>query len=260
MKGVLYYFSGTGNTKWIADRFKESFKSYNINIDLVSIESIEQVNIKPYNFIIIGFPVHAEVAPKIVDDFLNKLPKEDNRARIIVYSTQGAKSAAAVSIISKKLEQKGYKVTIQSHIRMINNYYFAIGTQPTKDQELRILEDAVKKVRNLTRCFIENKHLKECNSLLRRTIGRFLANIYKSIMPKLSKNISSTKECSKCGLCLRNCPNGNITFENGHAIFHSKCMLCLRCIYICPNNAIRYKGKKINQIQKERVKNLNLNK
>lgn len=260
MKGVLYYFSGTGNTKWVADRFKESFKLYDINIDLVNIESAEEISIKPYNFFIIGSPVHAEAAPKIVDDFLGRLPKEESRLRAIVYSTQGAKSAAAASIVSKKLEQKGYNVIIQSNIAMPNNYYFGVGRLPTENMQKKMLEEAVEKVEILTKNFIENKHIKECNSLFRRVIGKVSEKAYRSMLPKLSKNITSTKECSKCGLCLRNCPKGNITFENGHAIFHSNCILCLRCIHICPINAITYKGKKINQIQKERAKSLNLNK
>lgn len=258
MKGVLYYFSGTGNTKWIADKFKDSFKLYDIDLHLLNIESIEKVNIKSYTFIIIGSPVHAEVPPKIVDDFLNKLPKVENRIRTIVYSTQGAKSAAAASIMSKKLEKKGYNIVIQSNIRMPNNYYFYIGKKRIESEQKEMLESAKEKVKILTENFIDNKHMREYNSSLRIFLGKISGKAFKNMMPKLSKNITSTKECMKCGLCLRNCPKSNITFENGHAIFHSKCILCLRCIYICPINAIRYKGKKIDQIQKGIIKSLDL--
>ena len=259
MKGVLYYFSGTGNTKWIADKFRDSFKLYDIDLHLVNIESVEQVNIKSYVFIIIGSPVYAEVPPKIVDDFLDKLPKTENRIRTIVYSTQGAKSAAAVSIMSRKLEQKGYNIVIQSNIRMSNNYYFSVGKLRTENEQEEILESAKEKVNVLTKYFINNKQMREQSSLFRIFVGKVSGRTFKNRIPKLSRNITSTKECVKCGLCLRNCPKGNITFENSHAIFHSKCILCLRCIYICPINAIRYKGKKIEQIQQERIKSLNLN-
>lgn len=260
MKGVLYYFSGTGNTKWVADKFKDSFKLYDIDLHLINIESIEQVNIKSYAFVIIGSPVYAEVPPKIVEDFLNKLPKLENRIKTIIYSTQGAKSAAAASIISRKLEQKGYNVVIQSNIRMPNNYYFYIGKQRTEIEQREMMQSAKIKVKELTKCFMDNKQVREHNSSLRIFLSKISSNTFKNMMPRLSKNITSTKECTKCGLCLRNCPRGNITFEDGHAIFHSKCILCLRCIYICPINAIRYKGKKIDQIQKYRIESLDLSK
>ncbi|WP_242866417.1 hypothetical protein [Clostridium ljungdahlii] len=46
MKGILYYFSGTGNTKWVADRFKEKFQFYNVDIDLAYIQAVEEREIK----------------------------------------------------------------------------------------------------------------------------------------------------------------------------------------------------------------------
>ncbi|MBY6828977.1 4Fe-4S binding protein, partial [Clostridium botulinum] len=62
----------------------------------------------------------------------------------------------------------------------------------------------------------------------------------------------------KCGMCVRNCPKGNIVFENGGVVFHSNCILCLRCIYICPSNAIVYKEKRIDQIEKNIIKLLDI--
>ena len=38
-KCVIFYFSGTGNTKWVADNVKESLDSRNIEAKAVSIES-----------------------------------------------------------------------------------------------------------------------------------------------------------------------------------------------------------------------------
>lgn len=260
MKGVLYYFSGTGNTKWVADRIEENFKFYNIDIKLKNMESEELVNTKCYDFIIIGSAVHCNMEPKIVSDFLKKLPNTKKKMKTILYSTQGGKSSAAVLSMARKISKKGYDIVIQSAIRMPNNCYFIFGKKTTKKEESEILNDASEKVRELIRIFIDNKRLKECNSTIKMGIGKVVSKFFKNSLPKLSKNITSTKECMKCGLCLRNCPKNNITFEDGHAVFHSKCMLCLRCINICPINGIRYKNKKIEQVQKDRISVLNLNK
>jgi len=59
MKGILYYFSGTGNTKWVADRFKDEFRLNNIDLQLVNIESLEEINIRGCDFLIIGSSVYA---------------------------------------------------------------------------------------------------------------------------------------------------------------------------------------------------------
>lgn len=254
MKGVLYFFSGTGNTKWVADVFKKCFKKNGIDLELLNIERIEDIKLRQIDFLIVGSPVYAKVEPKIVDDFLNKLPNTLKHLKTIVYVTQGGKSSSAPSIIAKKLKIKGYNVLIQESIKMINNYYFRLGKEPNVNDCEKILNNAEYKVKNIVEDFINKNKFKKQSSLVRMEIDKIYGNFFTRMIPKISKNITATSECTKCGVCLINCPKSNITFEDGKAVFHSKCMLCLRCLYICPINAIRYKGKRINQIQKERVK------
>ncbi|MFL0197045.1 EFR1 family ferrodoxin [Clostridium sp. WILCCON 0269] len=260
MKGVLYYFSGTGNTKWVADRFKENFKSYNIDIDLVDMQHLEDKQLKKCDFVIIGSPVYVEFPPKIVKDFLNKLDFLKEGKRVIIYSTQASASSSVPYSIAKCLKKRGYLISVQVSIKMPNNYYFFIGKKPSKDEVNNLLMKADEKVKHSIENFVKNKKIKENTFFVRLEFNKIAHNIFKSVIPRLSKNINSTKDCDKCGLCLRNCPQGNITFEGGRAIFHSKCILCLRCIHICPINAIRYKNKKIDQTQKNIIKVLDLNK
>ncbi|MBC2400178.1 ferredoxin/menaquinone-dependent protoporphyrinogen IX oxidase [Clostridium tetanomorphum] len=255
MKGILYYFSGTGNTKWIADKFKNAFNKNEIYIDLVNIENAEEIEIKNYDFLIIGTSIYAGLQPKIVDSFIEKLPNGDFM-KVMVYSTQAAKSASAVAILKKNLEKKGYKVYSQSMFQMSNNYYFAVGKKTDKSTFKIIIDKAEQEVNETVKDFIENRERRIHLNSLRVSIAKFVGKNFNKILPKMSKNLTSTEECIKCGLCLRNCPKGNITFENGHAVFHSKCILCMRCIHICPINVIRYKGEKIDQTQKNMIKSL----
>lgn len=54
-----------------------------------------------------------------------------------------------------------------------------------------------------------------------------------------------TRGCIKCQVCIRNCPEGAITFENGRiAISREKCTLCGLCIEKCPTHCIIEIGKK----------------
>ncbi|WP_411681900.1 EFR1 family ferrodoxin [Clostridium thailandense] len=258
MKGVLYYFSGTGNTMWVANKIKENFRYYGVDISLINMESEQPINIKCYDFMIIGSPVHFGTEPKIVSNFFRKLPNVKKKIKTIVYSTQSGKSSSAVLSMAKSLTEKGYDIFIQTSIKMPNNRYFILGKKSSLEEESQVLIKSSEKVKKVIKLFMENKRLKECNSNIRMKFGRVYGKFLRNSLPRVSKNITSSEECMKCGLCLRNCPKSNITFENGHAIFHSQCMLCLRCIYICPINAIRYKGKKIDQIQKNRIKMLNL--
>lgn len=259
MKGLLYYFSGTGNTKWAADRIKSRFEFYGGTLDVTNIEKLEETNNKGYEMIIFGTPVHAEVVPKIMMDFIDKLPQNnDSCKQCMLYCTLGAKSAAALDIMRRSLESKGYKVNVQAFIQLPNNYYFGAGVEPS---EIRIKELFIKaeaKIKSIVDDFYRNNFQMQKVSIFRATLGKISGKMFFRMLPKLSKAFSSEVSCAKCGLCLRNCPKGNITFEEGKAVFHSNCIMCTRCIHICPINAIRYKGKKINQTQKHIMKVLDI--
>lgn len=261
MNGVLYYFSGTGNTKWVADIFKEKFNSKGINIDLLNIENIkniDDIDKQGYDFQIIGMPVYAGMPPKMVMDFVNKFPNSENKMKTIIYSTQGSSRAAAIDYVRKVLGKKGYDIVIQGFIPMPNNYFFAFGKEPSKEKMVFMYSNARKKVIQVVDSFSNNLRQKESVTPLRVFFAKGIVKSFNNYLPRMSNNFSVTEACTRCGLCLRNCPKGNITFEDGKTIFHGKCMMCVRCIHICPSNAIRYKNKKINQTQREKIKVLNL--
>ncbi len=52
--------------------------------------------------------------------------------------------------------------------------------------------------------------------------------------------LHATKDCIKCGLCVKECPSKNISEKpSGLPKFGFKCLMCMRCIYRCPKQAIR---------------------
>jgi ferredoxin len=257
MKGILYYFSGTGNTKWVAEKFKEQFRKNGIELVLRNIENEEQIDLSGYKYLIVGTPVHAELSPRMVTDFASRLP-EGNNIKCIIYSTQGANNAAATDDIRRIIEKKGYNVITQTSFRMANNYYFGVGIERTQEEIINYCKKAEEEVKRITEKFLKGEKINRRASFIRLFFAKVSSRGFYKFLPKLSENLTSTEDCTKCGLCLRNCPRSNITFENGRAIFHSKCIMCTRCIYLCPSNVIRYKGKKINQIQKTMIRSLEL--
>ena len=258
MKGILYYFSATGNTKFVADKFKEQFNRYGKELELFNIENLEEIDLKECGYLIIGTPIHAELPPRVITDFVGKLPGGKSDIKCIVYSTQGANGRAATEYIKRMLVKKGYNVSIHTSFRMANNYYFGAGVERSQEEIEGYCKKDQEKVKYITESFFKNEYVKESASSIKVFFSKIASNGFYKFLPKLSANLTSTEDCSKCGLCLRNCPKGNITFEGGHAVFHGQCIMCTRCIHLCPINAIRYKGKKINQNQKGLIKHLEL--
>lgn len=258
MRGILYYFSGTGNTKWVADRFSEHMAERGLELVVENMEECTGNDVHEYDFMMVGSPVYAEAPAKIVEEFMARLPKSSKGMPCIVYATQGASKSAAVGIMSASMASKGYDVAQESQFRMPNNYYFAVGKMPTEIKTSEMITNARCQVERVVESFINGERLKNQAGALRMKVGVMSGRMFKRFLPKLSSNFSATENCVKCGLCLRNCPKGNITFENSKVVFHANCVHCMRCIHICPINVIRYKNKKIVQTQKRMVKTLDL--
>ena len=54
------------------------------------------------------------------------------------------------------------------------------------------------------------------------------------------KPFHSNEGCISCSLCARSCPMQNITMRIGRPQWGSQCALCLRCYHICPRHAVAY--------------------
>lgn len=64
-------------------------------------------------------------------------------------------------------------------------------------------------------------------------------------------------KCIKCGQCIKNCPQGALSFENG-AIFTDmiKCAKCMKCVKTCPAEALYTKSNEmtVDEVIEEVVK------
>lgn len=80
-----------------------------------------------------------------------------------------------------------------------------------------------------------------------------------SMMPKLSgkraAKLRTSDACVACGQCVKLCPKGNISLENGRVSFGRNCIGCLSCLQYCPTQAISMGGV---TEKRERYHNVNV--
>lgn len=48
---------------------------------------------------------------------------------------------------------------------------------------------------------------------------------------------AGTERCTRCGICVTECPVGALNPKHPHFIPNAKCIACMRCIKVCPENA-----------------------
>jgi len=77
MKGIVIYDSAYGNTKKVAETITDTLKESGMEVDLFSIKNIKKLNVKDYNFLILGSPTRFGTMSFGIKFFLGKLKGEE---------------------------------------------------------------------------------------------------------------------------------------------------------------------------------------
>lgn len=241
--GAVVFFSGTGNTKYIAKLFKERFKEENVNIELIDIQKENSIK-KDYDFYIIGSPIHVEKSPKILMDWISKNVPTSNKKCITYYTLADDGHKEYRVDLAKIMKEKGYDVIINTSIKMPNNYYHVIFKRDSDEVIKEALEEAPSKVDKIVKDFLaENRseiaYNKQSKSM-KLVYDMFL--IYAKKYAKRKFSVDKDK-CINCKICENECPTKNILMNDINITFYNKCIGCEKCIHRCPTNAILYKNK-----------------
>lgn len=247
LKGAAIYFSGTGNTEYVAKLFAKEFSDKGHEITLIDASKKTNFN-DDYSFLIFGSVIHAEMFPNVFMNWVRKNIKHGNNRKCIVFSTQAANKAAGANILADELKEKGFDVRVVEYITMPNNYYLVGFGKDSQEKKDTLKEQAKQKVKDIVDAFIKDKKSIKTSSKIRKTF----ANIEYPLFLKYSKSWArkkisvDTSLCVKCMKCVKNCPTKNIYFEE-EIKFKNNCISCQRCLHLCPVNAFKYKGHHFEQ-------------
>ncbi len=241
MKIIIYYFSGTGNTKIVTSLLQDAFVQIGHPCIIVNIEDI-LTNKKSFvdnEDVLIGlaYPIHGGDAPEILYDFVQHLPM-GRMNNVFILNTAADfihfNDATAKRLI-KQLEWKDYPVNYERTIAMGCNFLFAYDDHLSK-QLYQVAKDKVQHMRD--ELIAEKKRLRPAGPILKAiaAIGHWGETLGARLY---GRGLKSTDACTLCGKCVRECPVGNIREENGKIRFNWKCIWCMRCVYGCPTHAIK---------------------
>jgi len=236
-KICLYYFSGTGMTKYVMDCLADEIKKHNISVDSHRIEEAmgQPIDLSDYCGLMIAYPTHSLNPPKIVADFVKKLPRSSGMNVFIVYtcSADAPVNYACSNLLIKRLSRKGYKVSYDKLVEMPSNF----AHRYTDKQATQALVAA-----NSTTALIANDIAASKTHFMQPGFGTkvlsFLARIEWIGAPIIGKFFYVKKDCVHCLKCVKNCPEKNIAIKRERIGFKFSCGICMRCVYQCEKNAI----------------------
>lgn len=232
---MILYFSGTGNSKYVAEKIAEITGDEILSLNnLMRNKSTTPVFSKvPY---VIVAPIYAWRIPRVVESYIKSLElKGSNQAYFITTCAGG--SGRAVDYIQKLCDSKSLNLKGYAQVIMPSNHITMFDT-PTPEKAKRIIKKADPVIENLGSLIKDEKALPTYEEK-----GWFLSTIINPIANRLfvkDKDFYSTDECISCGDCVRLCPLNNIKLTGGKPSWHGNCTHCLACIGGCPESAIDY--------------------
>ncbi|MFW6049133.1 MAG: flavodoxin family protein, partial [Candidatus Bipolaricaulota bacterium] len=86
MKILILYFSGTGNTKFIANKIATKLERKGHHVTPTSVENFEPEEASSYDFLVFGYPIYGYDMPKFLKGYLQRLSLPSSRGGA-VYDT-----------------------------------------------------------------------------------------------------------------------------------------------------------------------------
>lgn len=238
MKFVGIYFTGTGNTKRVADTVKSELVSLNHKIDLIDVikEKVDDISI--YDCLFIFYPIYGFNAPKPIIQFVKGIKKQNQCLPCAIMKQSGEhlfwNNASSLYLI-RLLKRRNIKVTNEYHYLMPYSFIFRHSDYMAYRMDTVMkglvpldLKDSLSGKEVHTKRFFLDR-LFAWMFRIQWWGGRFNGRFYK---------VDKTR-CVQCMKCVNDCPSNNIVFENGKFKFKNKCLMCQRCVMYCPTQSIK---------------------
>ena len=281
---MIFYFSGTGNTKWAASKLAAATRE-----DLISIAPYMRADDSSHNlaepFILkenerLGFvfPVHGWRVPKLVREFISKMKiqrepsdasvgnkaKADdslkNRPFAYCVCTAGDSIGLTIENLNEVISQNpslqalGITEVSSSYSLIMPESYIGLPFMDVdpKEREIRKKENAAQELAVVCEEIFDRKE--GISRLVKGPIPWFFTKVVGGFFENVlitDKRFHVEKDrCVKCGICANVCPVGDI--KGGHGeypvwLHHKDCLTCFTCYHHCPHHAIEFG----NQTQKK---------
>lgn len=236
---MIFYFSGTGNSLYVAKKLYEDDGSELVDMGEALSEKCFNYEVNPGEKIGFVFPVYFYGLPTVVVEFLESLHiKSKEKPFIYTVITCAGSIGNADRTLGKMLEERNLELNSSFSVTMPNNYNIMSNLPDVQKQSI-ILQNAEREIEEIF------KALKE------RTEGDFAKHGYLSMFTPIvypiygiyrnTKKFYATQDCNNCGSCEEMCPSGVIQIKNGTPTWtNEKCSHCSSCINRCPTGAIQY--------------------
>ncbi len=238
MKSLIYYYTGTGNSLWVAREVQKKL----IDAQLESVHAQFNKNtFQEADLIAFVFPVHIWGVPRAVLNFIEKLPDLKSK-KIFAYAVNAGQVSRTLIQLDEVLKEKGSRLSYGFSLAMPSNYIPWGGPCDNSAQMDLFAEAKFSVSKNLRLVTEEKPGGIEKGPLWQRLLFTLIYKISYKHVPTMDKKFFADERCNACGICSKVCPVNNIVI-NDKPIWQNHCEQCLACIQWCPQECLQYGDK-----------------
>lgn len=237
---MILYFSGTGNSQFVAKQIGEQIQDEVISINQY-LKAKKLAAIRSDQPLVFVAPTYAWRLPRMVEQWIIKSRFEGSQDAYFIL-TCGGSSGNAAAYAQKLCAKKGLRFCGFAEIRMPENY-LALFPTPGEEECRKLIEEAQPRIAALAKQI-------QAGECFDRPVISFGGKLESGPVNPLfytlfvrDKGFSVSDACVSCGKCSFRCPLNNIALVNGRPEWNGNCTHCMACIGGCPTEAIEYKSK-----------------
>ena len=238
---MIFYFSGCGNSKYVAETIAAGLNDNLTFIPEAAREGHYDYTLAEGERLGFVFPIYSWAPPRLVLDFVKKLQLKAKPDYLYFACTCGDNCGLTEKVFRKSVEEKGWSLSACFSVQMPETYIgmagFKLDTPENAKLKIDKANDLLK--RNITR-LINKKHFSEMVVGSLAWLKTYLVNPGFNRTATDDSKYHVTEACIHCGKCVDACPLKNITLEEGRPKWHGHCTMCMGCYHHCPVNAIQY--------------------
>ena len=241
---MILFFSGTGNSKFVAQRIAVALGDKILNLN-DRIKASDTSLVETGERVIIVTPTYAWRIPRVVRDWLLRTePRGAKRAWFVM--TCGSEIGNANKYNRDLCAEKAISCMGTAQIVMPENY-IAMFSAPQADEAREIVAKAEPNIDCVIASIQSNQPFAPARNNL---YDRFMSGPVNPIFYKFfvkADAFTVSDACIGCGQCAKRCPMNNVTLKDGKPSWGKNCTHCMACICYCPVSAIEYGKKSVGQ-------------
>lgn len=235
---VGIYFSGTGNSRYVAEMFCNEYDETTKALSIEDDNIIEAV--RNEEMLVFAYPVQYSTVPKILRDFIIENNELWESKKVFVIATMGLFSGDGAGILGRLLQKYGAAIIGGLHLKMPDSIGDEKVLKRPLEKNKELVKNAEQKISKSVQLLKSGKPTQEEIGVLYRMVGFFGQRLYFGHKTKEYSDMLcvDTDKCIGCGKCEKLCPMNNIKIVDKKVAQNNRCTMCYRCINNCPMQAM----------------------